>query len=172
MGRLLVFHARLSGRWGHDREERPPKSHRDVTSSSPLAGESGAVIPCRGFVPRRYDLKRLAAWVCLLALSAPAVPAEERIDLDMITKIRQEGYKHSQVMDTASELMDRIGPRLTGSPQMKAANEWTRQKLAEWRLANAHLETWGPFGRGWSYEKSTCRMLAPDHAEPTAFPKG
>jgi hypothetical protein len=117
-------------------------------------------------------LKRLVACVCLLALAAPAVPAQERIDLDMITKIRQEGYKHSQVMDTASELMDRIGPRLTGSPQMKAANEWTRQKLAEWGLANAHLETWGPFGRGWSYEKSTCRMLAPDHAELTAFPKG
>ena len=101
-------------------------------------------------------MKRLAAWACLLALSAPAVPAQERVDLDMVTKIRQEGYKHSKVMETASELMDRIGPRLTGSPQMKAANEWTTQKLAEWGLANAHLETWGPFGRGWSYEKSTC----------------
>jgi hypothetical protein len=84
----------------------------------------------------------------------------------MITKIRQEGFKHSQVMDTASELMDRIGPRLTGSPQCKAANEWTKQKLAEWGLANAHLEAWGPFGRGWSYQRSTLRMLAPDQAEP------
>src|SRR4030095_9896801 len=101
-----------------------------------------------------------------------AVPAQERVDLEMVTKIRLEGFNNSKVMDTASELMDRIGPRLTGSPQMKAANEWTRQKLAEWGLANAHLETWGPFGRGWSYEKSTCRMLAPDHAELTAFPKG
>jgi carboxypeptidase Q len=116
-------------------------------------------------------LKRLVACVCLLAIAAPAVPAEERVDLDMITKIRLEGYKHSQVMDTASELMDRIGPRLTGSPQCKAANDWTRQRLADWGLANAHLEAWGPFGRGWSYEKSTLRMLAPDHAELTAFPK-
>jgi carboxypeptidase Q len=119
-------------------------------------------------------LKRLVACVCLLALSLPAVPAgaEERIDLDMLTKIRQEGYKHSQVMDTASELMDRIGPRLTGSPQCKAANEWTKQKLAEWGLANAHLEAWGPFGRGWSYQRSTLRMLAPDQAELLALPKG
>ena len=117
-------------------------------------------------------MKRLVALVCLLTLSAPAVPAQERVDLDMIAKIRMEGYKHSQVMDTASELMDRIGPRLTGSPQCKAANEWTRQRLADWGLSNAHLETWGPFGRGWSYEKSTLRMLAPDHAELTVFPKG
>jgi carboxypeptidase Q len=119
-------------------------------------------------------LKRLVASVCLFAFSLPAVPAgaEERIDLDMIGRIRQEGYKHSQVMDTASELMDRIGPRLTGSPQCKAANEWTKQKLAEWGLANAHLETWGPFGRGWSYQRSTLRMLAPDQAELIALPKG
>src|SRR4030095_17076647 len=107
----------------------PPKPHRDVTSSSPLGGEAGAVIPCRGFVPRRYDLKRLAAWVCLLALSAPAVPAQERIDLDMITKIRQEGYKHSQVMDTASELIDRIGPRLNGSPPRKGAHGGARPEV-------------------------------------------
>jgi hypothetical protein len=119
-------------------------------------------------------LKRLVASFCLLALSLPAVPAgaQERVDLDMIAKIRMEGYKHSQVMDTASELMDRIGPRLTGSPQCKAANEWTRQKMAEWGLANAHLESWGPFGRGWSYQRSTLRMLGPDQAELTALPKG
>lgn len=107
----------------------------------------------------------------LLSLVALSLPAEERVDLDVVTKIRQEGFRHSQVMETASELMDRIGPRLTGSPQMKKANEWTRQKLADWGLANAHLETWGPFGRGWSYEKSSVRMLAPDHAELAALPK-
>ncbi|MEP6993710.1 MAG: M20/M25/M40 family metallo-hydrolase [Acidobacteriota bacterium] len=107
----------------------------------------------------------------MLGSLALALPAQERVDLDMVTKIRQEGFKHTQVMDTASELMDRIGPRLTGSPQVKAANDWTRQKMAEWGLANAHLETWGPFGRGWIYERSTVRMLAPDHAELTALPK-
>src|SRR5205807_1732586 len=49
--------------------------------------------------------------------------------------------------------------------------EWTRAKLAEWGLANAHLEAWGPFGRGWSYEKCSVRMLVPDHAELVALPK-
>jgi hypothetical protein len=66
--------------------------------------------------------------------------------------------------------MDSIGPRLTGSPNMKRANEWTRKQLEDWGLANAHLESWGPFGRGWSYQVSTVRMLAPDTAELLALP--
>ncbi len=89
----------------------------------------------------------------------------------MVTKIRQEGLHDSKVMETASELMDRIGSRLTGSPQMKEANDWTRKQLADWGLANAHLETWGPFGRGWQYEACAVRMVAPDHAELLALPK-
>lgn len=120
---------------------------------------------------RRCPLKRLSASVCLLAFVTLSLPAEERVDLDMVTKIRQEGFKNSKVMETASELMDRIGPRLTGSPEMKEANEWTKSKLAEWGLANAHLETWGPFGRGWQYEASAVRMIAPDHAELLALPQ-
>ena len=120
---------------------------------------------------RRCPLKRFIACVCLAALAPAGIPAEERVDLDMVTRIREEGFKHSKVMDTASELMDRIGPRLTGSPQMKEANEWTKSRLAEWGLANAHLETWGPFGRGWRYEACAVRMTAPDHAELLALPQ-
>jgi len=115
-------------------------------------------------------LKRFIAFVCLLGLAIPALPGEERVDLDMVTKLRLEEFHHSQVMEIASELMDRIGPRLTGSPQMKEANEWTRSKFAEWGLVNAHLEQWGPFGRGWSYQASVIRMTAPDHAELLALP--
>ena len=93
------------------------------------------------------------------------------MDLDMIAKIRQEGLANSKVMDTASGLMDGIGPRLTGSPQAKAANEWTKNKMTQWGLSNAHLEAWGPFGRGWWYEKSSVRMTTPDHAQLTALPR-
>jgi hypothetical protein len=122
-------------------------------------------------VPRRCSLKRLTALVCLLALVAPVAPAQDRLDLDVVTKIRLEGFTNSKVMDTAFELTDRIGPRLTGSPQMKAANEWTRTRLAEWGLENAHLESWGPFGRGWTYEACAVRMIAPDFAQLTALPE-
>ena len=56
----------------------------------------------------------------------------------------------SQVMQTLSYLSDVIGPRLTASPGMKRANEWTRDTMTKWGLQNAHLEAWGPFGRGWT----------------------
>ena len=116
-------------------------------------------------------MKRLAASVCILSLAVSTVPAQERVDLDMVTKIRLEGFNRSQVMETASELMDRIGPRLTGSPQMKEANEWTKDRLASWGLANAHLESWGPFGRGWTWEGCTVRMTTPSFAELVAIPE-
>jgi carboxypeptidase Q len=120
---------------------------------------------------RRCPLKRLIASACVVGLLAVQLPAEERVDLEMVTRIRSEGFRHSQVMETASELMDRIGPRLTGSPQVQQANEWTKTRLAEWGMSNAHLETWGPFGRGWRYESCAVRMTAPDKAELLALPK-
>src|SRR5438874_11065475 len=72
---------------------------------------------------------------------------------DDIDKIVAEGRDHSQVMQTLSYLSDVIGPRLTGSPGLKRANEWTRDTLTKWGLENAHLEPWGPFGRGWTLKR-------------------
>ena len=114
--------------------------------------------------------KAVCAVLCSLMV-VPVLPAQERVDLDMVTQIRQEGFRNSKVMETASYLMDSIGPRLTGSPNMKRANEWTSRQLAEWGLSNAHVETWEPFGRGWSYEVATVRMLSPDVAELVALPQ-
>jgi carboxypeptidase Q len=116
----------------------------------------------------RLTLRSLA--VALLILPATLAIPEERVDLDMVTQIRNEGFRDSKVMETASVLMDKIGPRLTGSANMKKANEWTRKQLEDWGLSNAHIETWGPFGRGWSYEVSTVRMVSPDVAELIALP--
>jgi hypothetical protein len=97
--------------------------------------------------------------------------AQEKVDLDMINKIRYEGFRNSKVMEIASGLMDGIGPRLTGSPNAKRANDWTRQKLEDFGLSNAHLEAWGPFGRGWYNEYTNVRMVAPDIATLIAYPK-
>lgn len=123
-------------------------------------------------VRRPSARNRVALSISLLvSLLAPTLQAEERVDLDMVTRIRQEGFRNSKVMETASALTDGIGPRLTGSPNMKRANDWTRDKLAEWGLANAHLESWGPFGRGWSYDSVSVRMTSPDLAQLSALPK-
>ena len=81
---------------------------------------------------------------------------------DPIERIRDEGMNHSQVMETLSTLTEVIGPRLTGSPNLKRANEWTRDQLQGWGLTNAHLEAWGPFGRGWANQYVNARMTSPD----------
>src|SRR6266849_1448074 len=119
-------------------------------------------------------LKRFAARVLLLSLAlalSSAAQQQERIDYDMISKIRYEGFHNSKIMEIASGLMDQIGPRLTGSPNMKKANEWTRDKLKEFGLVNSHLEPWEPFGRGWANEYVNVRMVSPDIATLIAYSK-
>lgn len=90
---------------------------------------------------------------------------------DPIARIRDEGMNRSQVMQTLSYLTDVIGPRLTASPNMKRANEWTREKLASWGLQNAHLESWGPFGRGWSLQRFCAQVIEPQDIPLIAYPK-
>jgi len=91
-------------------------------------------------------------------------PATENLDLNMYQKIREEGLEHSHVMEYASALTDGIGPRLTGSPNLKKANEWTRDQFTSMGCTNAHLEDWGEFGMGWRQLNTWVRMSAPDTA--------
>jgi carboxypeptidase Q len=93
-------------------------------------------------------------------------PDKERLDLTLYQRIREEGLAHSHVMEYASGLMDGIGPRLTGSPNLKKANEWTRDQFTAMGCANAHLEDWGEFGIGWQELNSAVRMTTP---EPSVF---
>jgi len=93
-----------------------------------------------------------------------AQPTTETLDLTMYQRIREEGLGHSHVMEYASALVDGIGPRLTGSPNLKRANEWTRDQFTAMGLSNAHLEDWGEFGMGWRQLNTWVRMVAPDTA--------
>ena len=107
----------------------------------------------------------------LVAFASITLWSQEKVDLEMVTRIRYEGFRNSKVMEIASGLMDGIGPRLTGSPNMKRANEWTRDQLTSFGLSNAHLESWGPFGRGWANEYINVRMTSPDIAPLIAYAK-
>jgi hypothetical protein len=95
--------------------------------------------------------------------------AQQGPDLQMVTRIRQEGFRNSKVMDYARGLTDGIGARLTGSPNMRRANEWTRDELTKIGLTNAHLDEW-KFGRGWVAESTSVRMLTPDTQQLYALP--
>ena len=89
-------------------------------------------------------------------------PATENVDLTMYARIREEGFKHSHVMEFGAALADGIGPRLTGSPNMAKANAWTRDTLTKIGLENAHLEDWGDFGMGWQQINTWARIVSPD----------
>src|SRR5271163_567858 len=91
-------------------------------------------------------------------------PEKESLDLAMYENIREEALIHSHLMEYASGLMDGIGPRLTGSPNVKHANEWTRDQFTAMGCANAHLEDWGEFGMGWQQLNTWVRMSSPDTA--------
>ncbi len=105
--------------------------------------------------------------------SAASAKAEtSSASTDPIDRIKEEGLKKSQVMATLSYLTDVIGPRLTGSPNMKRANEWTRDQLAAWGLSDAHLEAWGPFGRGWSLKRFSAQVIEPQCIPLIAYPEG
>lgn len=95
----------------------------------------------------------------------------EKVDLETIKLIREEGLTRSQVMEIATFMTDVHGPRLTNSPEFRAACEWARAKLAEWGLQNARLEKWGPFGRGWSLDSFTANMTVPTFSPLIGYPK-
>ncbi len=124
---------------------------------------------CRS--PKGFASSRAVRYVVVAMAAAllawPAMPAEtsssdkKALHDETIARIRVEGMEHSQVMETLSYLCDVIGPRLTGSPNLKRANEWTRSQMQCWGLTNAHLEAWGPFGRGWSLKRFSAQVIEP-----------
>ncbi|MEA5445388.1 M20/M25/M40 family metallo-hydrolase [Gammaproteobacteria bacterium AB-CW1] len=106
----------------------------------------------------------------ILGVSTWMAPAQAEVDLDVVNEIRHEGLHHSQVMDTLDYLTDVIGPRLTGSPGMNKANEWTREQLESWGLENARLHGFD-FGQGWSFDHSHAWLASPRKAPLIIYPR-
>src|ERR1700722_3822084 len=104
---------------------------------------------------------RIGIIISLLLLSNGLFAQKEMLDMDMMTKIRDEGMNHSQVMDIIFNLTDANGPRLMQSPGYFKAANWAKNKLASWGLANANLEAWGKWGKGWELEKYYLAMTSP-----------
>ncbi len=109
------------------------------------------------------------AFFMLPLLLLPSLFAQEQ-DLDTIHRIKTEAFAHSQVMDTLSNLSDRYGPRLTGSPEFQEAADWTLARLKTYGVANVHTEAWGPVGRSWSLKSYTLEMTAPRYSHLVAVP--
>lgn len=106
-------------------------------------------------------MRHVAASLVLLCAASAALPAQSPPDPDINSKIRQEVTARSQVMRTLHVLTDLYGPRVTGSPNAKAAAEWAVKAMSEWGFANGHLEPWD-FGRqGWANEHVSAHIVRP-----------
>ena len=94
---------------------------------------------------RSSHVRFLSLAVLGLAIAQPANAQSrrepsEKVDTEAVNKIKEEGLKKSQVMETISFLTDVHGPRLTNSPQLRNAAEWTKGRLTKWGLENVHVE--------------------------------
>ena len=95
----------------------------------------------------------------------------EKLDPAALAKIKDEGMNRSKVMETAFYLTDVCGPRLAGSEGLARANAWAKKRLTDYGLANANVEAWGDFGRGWDIDKSYVAMTAPYYHALIGLPK-
>jgi hypothetical protein len=107
-------------------------------------------------------MKRLTRFALVFALAAFVLPAQEKVDLDAIYKIKQEAFQNSKVMDDLFWLTDVYGPKISGSPVYKQAADWCVKTLKENGI-DAKLEKWGPFGKGWQNERLSVHMLEPTY---------
>src|SRR5687767_8730644 len=109
----------------------------------------------------RCHRTRLLTPAILLALGLAPGALAQAPDTAALTRIRAEGLEHSQVMETASWVLDVFGGRLTNSPAMRAAADWAEERLRSWGIAKTWRENWGPFGAGWTNEMISVRATSP-----------
>ena len=109
-------------------------------------------------------LKRLIALSLTLALALSFFPVSivaQDGSGDTLARIRKEATERSQIMRTMHMFTDLYGPRLTGSPNHRAAAEWAVKQMTAWGLENAHLEGWDFGHPGWANERLTAHLIAP-----------
>lgn len=102
--------------------------------------------------------------------TADAAAGRERVDTAALARLEATASANSQVMELMSWLTDVHGARLTGSPQARAAAEWAMATMRGWGLQNVALETWGPFGRGWTNERMVLQVVRPVPFPVIAYP--
>jgi Zn-dependent M28 family amino/carboxypeptidase len=104
--------------------------------------------------------RRVIALSLVLSLLSLPIAAQNGSG-DMLSRIRKEAMDHSQIMKTMHMFTDLYGPRLTGSPNHKAAADWAVKQMTAWGLENAHLEPWDFKHPGWLNERLTAHLISP-----------
>lgn len=114
----------------------------------------------------------LSLFVCSFAGAMPAQApgADGAVDRDAVAFFLEEGLQRSQVMDHLSWLCDVYGPRVTGSPNLRKAQDWAAKRFTEMGLT-PRMEQWGPFGRGWSCERGGMSVIGDNPWPVIAYAK-
>lgn len=116
-------------------------------------------------------MKKISALFLLFSILFVQISfAQDKVDEQIVAKIKTEGFQNSQVMDTLEYLVDVFGPRLTSSPNIRASQKWTVDKMTSWGLKNARIEPWGEFGEGWTIENYSVEMMTPTYDRIIAVP--
>jgi hypothetical protein len=104
--------------------------------------------------------RRIVALLMIFSMLSLPVAAQNGGG-DMLGRIRKEATDRSQIMKTIHMFTDVYGPRLTGSPNHKAAAEWAVKQMTAWGFDNAHLEPWDFKHPGWLNERLTAHLISP-----------
>ncbi len=97
------------------------------------------------------------------------VIAQEPVHWDVVDKIMDEAFEHSEVMENASWITDVYGPRNSKSSGYNAAAQWVKEKLEEYGLSNVRLEPFA-FGVGWENLYTSIHMMTPQYMPIIAYP--
>jgi carboxypeptidase Q len=86
--------------------------------------------------------KLLGCVLCCLLVAAMPLTAQAPGFSETFSQIRAEETNNSKIMWIIHEIADVYGPRVTGTPSLKAADDWAVKTMTSWGLVNAHLEPW------------------------------
>jgi hypothetical protein len=115
--------------------------------------------------------KKLYLLASIILIFAFIPREEEPVDRDLIDKIRDHAFNKSQMEDLAFHMTDFVGPRLSGSTNLRNARKWAMGKFNEWGLSNVKEDAYGEFGRGWNIKKSYIAMTTPYYQQLIGTPK-
>ncbi len=119
---------------------------------------------------KRLTIRGLAI-ILLLVLFSLETAAQEKLDYQMLDRIRNEGLVNSKITDFLIYLCDVYGPRLPDSPQYVKAGEWVLGQAKGIGLVNAAMEPYGTFGRSWELLKYYAAMTEPQYMPIVGYPK-
>jgi carboxypeptidase Q len=102
-------------------------------------------------------MKKLRVWISLMSVLISVNLSAQ--DQSIINKMVQEANENSQLEVLGQELLDGIGPRLVGTPQMKEAHDWAVNTYAKWGV-EAKNESFGSW-RGWERGVTHIDMITP-----------